>query len=75
MAGRTGSPVDRFPPVPSRIQADSVENLVEDFKRGVSFVVHEFAELADGRRLTLHEERGFTMAAQGDRRRATSGAT
>ena len=40
--------------------ADEVENSVEEFKRGVSFVVHEFAELADGRRLTLHEERGFT---------------
>jgi len=42
--------------------ADEVENLVEDFKRGVSFEVHEFAELADGRRLTLHEERGFTTS-------------
>ena len=40
--------------------ADEVEDLVEEFKRGVSFVVHEFAELADGRRLTLHQERGFT---------------
>ena len=48
--------------------ADEVENLVEDFKKGVSIVVHEFAELADGRRLTLHEERGFftgTMASRG----------
>jgi hypothetical protein len=47
---------------------DEVETLIEDFKRGVSFVVHEFAELADGRRLTLHEERGFTgvtMASRG----------
>ena len=42
--------------------ADEVENLVEDFKRGVSFDVHEFADLADGRRLTLHEERGFTTS-------------
>jgi hypothetical protein len=35
---------------------------------GVSFVVHEFADLADGRRLTLHEERGFsgvTMSTEG----------
>ena len=40
--------------------ADEIENLVEDFKQGVSFVVHEFAELSDGGRLTLHEERGFT---------------
>ncbi len=59
-AGPTGSPA--FPSVPSRVQADSVENLVEDFKGGVSFVVHEFAELSDGRRLTLHEERGFTAS-------------
>jgi hypothetical protein len=47
---------------------DEVETLIEDFKRGVSFVVHEFAELADGRRLTLQEERGFTgvtMASRG----------
>jgi hypothetical protein len=26
--------------------------------------VHEFADLADGRRLTLHEERGFGTSAQ-----------
>jgi len=47
---------------------EEVEELVEDFKQGLSFVVHEFAELADGRRLTLHEERGFnisTMASSG----------
>jgi len=41
--------------------AAEIENLVEDFKWGVSFVVNEFADLADGRRLTLHEERGFTI--------------
>ena len=65
-AGPAGSPgwSPVFPSVPSRVQADSVENLVEDFKRGVSFVVHEFADLADGRRITLHEERGFTTSAQ-----------
>jgi hypothetical protein len=37
-------------------------------ERGVSFVVHEFAELTDGRRLTLHTDRGFTgvtMASSG----------
>jgi hypothetical protein len=44
--------------------AEEIENLVEDFKRGVSFDVHEFAELDDGRRLTLHEERGFTTSGQ-----------
>ena len=41
---------------------DEVENLVEESKRGVSFDVHEFAELDDGRCLTLHEERGFTTS-------------
>jgi hypothetical protein len=48
--------------------ADEIERLVEDSKPGVSFDVHEFAELADGRRLTLHQERGFggvTLASQG----------
>jgi hypothetical protein len=40
---------------------EEVEELVEDFKQGLSFVVHEFADLADGRRITLHEERGFTI--------------
>ena len=42
---------------------EEVEKLVEDFKRGLSFDVHEFADLADGRRLTLHEGRGFTSWA------------
>jgi hypothetical protein len=42
--------------------AGEVENLVEDFREGVSFVVHEFAELADAWRLTLHEERGFSSS-------------
>jgi hypothetical protein len=48
--------------------AAEIENLVEEFKRGVSFVVHEFAELDDGRTLTLHQDRGFsgfTMAIGG----------
>jgi hypothetical protein len=48
--------------------AEEIENLVEEFNLGVSFVVHEFAELADGPRLTLHVERGFTgvtMASRG----------
>jgi hypothetical protein len=44
---------------------EEVDELVEDFKQGLSFVVHEFDELADGRRLTLHEERGFTRGLGG----------
>ena len=57
--------------------AREIENLIEDFNQGVSFVVHEFADLSDGRRLTLHEERGFSTFAMGarDRRRATGGAS
>ena len=49
---------------------EAVEDLVEEFKQGVSFVVHEFAVLADGRRLTLHEQRGFsgiTTSSSGSR--------
>src|SRR5437762_5689258 len=52
--------------------ADEVGKLVEDFKQGISFVVHEFAELADGRRLTLHEERGFTGVTLANRGSAPS---
>lgn len=45
--------------------ADAVENLLEDFKQGLSFDVHEFADLADGRRLTLRDDRGFTTSIGG----------
>lgn len=41
---------------------DEVERLLEDFKQGHSFDVHEFAELADGHRITLHTEREFTTS-------------
>jgi hypothetical protein len=45
--------------------AGPVEGLLEDFKQGLSFDVHEFAELADGRRLTLRDDRGFTTSIRG----------
>ena len=45
--------------------SDAVENFLEDFKKGLSFVVHEFADLADGRRLTLRDDRGFTTSIGG----------
>ena len=32
-------------------------------QRGMDFHVHEFAVLDDGRRLTLHQDRGFTTSA------------
>ena len=62
-----GPLVSGYVPVPTELpsQGEEVSNLVEDFKQGISFVVHEFAELADGRRLTLHEERGFTTGVGG----------
>lgn len=41
---------------------DEVERLLEDSKQGHSFDVHEFAELADGHRITLHTEREFTTS-------------
>lgn len=44
------------------LSADDVDQAVEIFKRGASFDVKEFAVLADGRRLTLHSERGFSTA-------------
>lgn len=34
---------------------------IQEFKRSASFRVSEFAVLADGRRLTLHDERGFNI--------------
>jgi hypothetical protein len=46
---------------------DEIENLIEDFNQGVSFAVHEFADLADGQRITLHTERGFTMSTGASR--------
>ena len=50
-------------PVPSELPSWPGE-AVEDLKQGISFEVHEFADLDDGRRLTLHEERGFTTSGQ-----------
>jgi hypothetical protein len=46
------------------LSAAEVERDVEQFERGTSFRVQEFAVLADGRRLTLHDERGFTTWTQ-----------
>jgi hypothetical protein len=40
-----------------------VEEAVDHFNRGVSFRVAEFAVLADGRHVTLHDDRGFDVLA------------
>ena len=47
---------------------EEVEELVEDFKPGSPSSCMSSPNLLDGRRLTLHEERGFnisTMASRG----------
>lgn len=47
------------------LPADEVQKAVEEFRRGAAFDIHEFAVLADGRRLTLHTERGFSTSVHG----------
>ena len=54
--------------------AGEVENLLEAFRQGLSFGVHEFADLAGGRRLTLRDDRGSRRRSE-DQPRATIGAT
>jgi hypothetical protein len=51
----------RFPGFES---SPAVDEAIEEFKRGASFDVHEFAVLDDGRRITLHDQRGFTTAVR-----------
>jgi hypothetical protein len=41
---------------------DEIEAEIRHFRRGISFRVVEFATLANGRRLTLDEGRGFGMS-------------
>ncbi len=36
-----------------------------DLRRQASFVVHEFADLSDGTRVTLHQKRGFGVSTGG----------
>jgi hypothetical protein len=44
----------------SSLPRHTVEEALRDFRCGYSFRVQEFAELADGRRLPLGDERGFS---------------
>ena len=41
--------------------APHVDDALQDFRRSGHFRVHEFAVLADGRRLTLNDDRGFSI--------------
>ena len=58
--GRVAGARDHPAPFAPR-STEEVEKLVEDFKQGLSFDVHEFADPADGRRLTLRDDLGFTI--------------
>lgn len=46
-----------------RLSGPAVEEEIQHFRRGLSFRVHEFAVLADGRRLTLSDDRGYSTSA------------
>jgi hypothetical protein len=51
-----------FPP-PGPLGEALVEEAVEEARRSLSFHIEEFAVLADGRRVTLTDGRGFTTSA------------
>jgi hypothetical protein len=48
------------PATPAALEADLAE-----FRRSATFSVHEFAILADGRRLRLNDDRGFATSTHG----------
>lgn len=48
----------------SRLPGPMVEEALQHFRLGLSFRVHEFAVLADGRRLTLRDDLGFSTRAR-----------
>jgi hypothetical protein len=51
----------------AHLSPELVDEVVRNFRRGASFRVSEFAVLADGRRITLHDDRGFSCrASSGD---------
>jgi hypothetical protein len=52
-----------FKPFQSVLSGSAVEDALEHFRRAASFDVSEFADLSDGRRVTLHSERGFSIVA------------
>lgn len=58
-----GPPSEDEEQVPAPGLAPVDEEEIEHFRRGASFDVHEFAVLANGCRLTLHSDRGFTVWA------------
>jgi hypothetical protein len=48
---------------PIGLTAEHLDEALGHFRRSASISVSEFAVLADGRRVTLHAERGFTTSA------------
>lgn len=61
-AGRDGEPSPGWAP----INAEAIPEAIESFPRGLSFQVQEFALLSDGRRITLHDERGYSTSGPED---------
>ena len=57
--------VSRSDSKPGSGWAPADENALEQahFERRLSFRVQEFADLADGRRITLHDERGYSTSS------------
>jgi len=43
-----------------QLPESEVEDMIAEFRRAASFQVKEFAVMADGTRLMLHDERGFS---------------
>ena len=57
------------PPQPGRwspLNRDVAKEALENFRRKLTFRVQEFADLDDGRRITLHDERGYSTSGPED---------
>jgi hypothetical protein len=66
---RSGAPpeeVSRFEARPRPGWAPADETAMEHFRSGLHFRVQEFADLSDGRRITLHDERGYSTSGPSD---------
>jgi hypothetical protein len=48
------------------INEQAIEEALENFRHGLHFRVQEFADLDDGRRITLHDERGYSTSGPAD---------
>jgi hypothetical protein len=48
------------------INQEAIDEALEHFRRQLSFRVREFADLSDGRRVTLHDGRGYSTSGTAD---------